>query len=251
MSLLSVVRDVCAVVGVIQPTTVFGAINTNRTMAEMLACANEMAQRTAYDNREWREFKTSATFTGDGVTEAFNLPANYLRMLLTTNVWRSTSAVYPMRFISDFDEWQQRRALAYTDPFGEWTLVGNQMLIQPIMQGPITGPPAVAATTAKFTYLDKNCIALNAGGFGDTFQNDADTYRLPERLLKLGMIYDWKMKKGSPYGEDLSTYSDAIAMLMGTNKPMPILSVGQPIGGSTAYPFPTPTSSSWQWPFHP
>ena len=31
------------------------------------------------------------TYTGDGVTTAFDLPANYKRMLLTSNVWRRQS----------------------------------------------------------------------------------------------------------------------------------------------------------------
>jgi DNA-binding IclR family transcriptional regulator len=53
MTLLSVVKDVCAVVGVLVPTSVFSNITTNRTMQEMLALANEMAQRIAYDTRDW------------------------------------------------------------------------------------------------------------------------------------------------------------------------------------------------------
>ena len=47
MTLLTVVKDVCATVGVQVPSTVFGGIANNRTMQEMLALANEMAQRIA------------------------------------------------------------------------------------------------------------------------------------------------------------------------------------------------------------
>src|SRR5580765_887087 len=92
MTLLSVVKDVCAVVGVSLPTSVTTNITANRTMQEMLALANEMAQRIAYDTREWTKFKKTCVFTGDGIKTAFDLPANYKRMLLTSNVWRSTSA---------------------------------------------------------------------------------------------------------------------------------------------------------------
>ena len=35
------------------PSAVVPAIDADRTMQEMLACANEMAQRIAYDTREW------------------------------------------------------------------------------------------------------------------------------------------------------------------------------------------------------
>ena len=60
MSLLTVVRDVCTSVGVTIPTSVFASIAGNRTMAEMLALANEMAQRIAYDTREWQHAQADA-----------------------------------------------------------------------------------------------------------------------------------------------------------------------------------------------
>lgn len=232
MTLLSVVKDVCAATGVAVPTAVFSAINSNRTMQEMLSLANEMAQRTAYDMREWRQLKASQTYAGDGVTTAYNLPANYKRMLTTSNVWRSTSALQPMRFISDTDEWYQRRRLNRADAWGEWTLQGNQMLLDAVMA------PGVTAT---YAYLDKNCINLTSGGAGDAFMQDSDSYRLDERLLKLGMIWQWKALKGSPYAEDMGTWSDAIAMAMGTDKPMPIIIDRRPwsvFPRNVAYPWP-------------
>ena len=53
MTLLTVVKDVCAAVGVTMPSSVFTNITGNRTMQEMVSLANEMAQRIAYDNRDW------------------------------------------------------------------------------------------------------------------------------------------------------------------------------------------------------
>ena len=82
--------------------------------------ANEMAQRIAYDTRDWTVLRKTATFTGDGVTTAFDLAANYKRMLLTSNVWRSTSTQKPMRFVPDTDEWVQRR-VSECHRWGEWT----------------------------------------------------------------------------------------------------------------------------------
>jgi hypothetical protein len=217
MSLLTVVRDVCAVVGVAAPSSGFAALGSNRTMFEMLACANEMAQRIAADTRDWTMLRVSMTLIGDGVTTAFNLPANYRRMLLNSNVWLSTSTQQPMRFFSDTDEWVQRRAAGENDAWGEWTMYGGQIHIWPAMS---------ASTTARFIYLDRNPIALTSGGYGEEFMADTDVFRLDQRLLKLGMIYDWKMKKGSPYAEDMGTYSDAIATAMGHDKPSPII-IGQ------------------------
>jgi hypothetical protein len=232
--LLTIVQQVCAVVGVAIPASVFNAINANRTMQEMLQLANEMAQRIAYDDREWTLLRKQQVYYGDGVTTAFYLPADYQRMLLTSNVWRSEQTQTPMRFIPDFDEWMQRRAQNYSDSRGEWTLTGGQMHIHPVLGNGVT---------ARYGYLDKNCVALAGGGLSDHFLNDADTFRLNARLLKLGMIWQWKAQKGSPYAEDLGTYGDCFAMLMGYDSPSPIIIGRNPISfnARVAYPWPVPT----------
>ena len=234
MTLLSVVRDVCANVGVLVPQTVFTSIAGNRTMQEMVALANEMAQRIAYDVRDWTQLRATATLPGDDTTVGFNLPADYKRMLLTANVWRTTSALTPMRFIPDTDEWLNRRALNYNDAWGEWTMLGGQMLLWPAM---------ATGTSAYFAYLHKNCVALASGGFGSAFLADGDSFALDERLLKLGMIWQWKANKGTQYGEDLATYGDALSFISAHDSPAPILIGRKPMSAHVraAYPFGTPT----------
>lgn len=234
MSLLSVVKDFCSVVGVLVPTSVFANITGNRTMQEVLSLANEMAERIAYDTREWTRLKKFCTFTGDGIKSSFPLPDNYKRMLLTAQVWRS-SQIPPMLFIPDTDEWLQRRTQNKTDARGEWTMLGGEMHVQPVLS---------VGQTATFAYLDKNCISLNAGGTGDVFMNDLDIFLLGDRLLKLGMIWQWKAYKGSPYSEDMGTYGDALVMAMGSDQPAPVIVDRSPISASArvAYPWPVPTS---------
>jgi hypothetical protein len=242
MTLLAVVRDVCMAVGVTAPSSVFSGITGNRTMQEMLSLANEMAQRIAYDFRDWTKFRKTASLVGDGHfvgsvwtgAMAFNLPADYKRMLLTSNVWRSTSAQAPMMFIPDADEWLNRRALSWYDqPYGEWTMIGGQMLIAPIMG---------VGTNATFAYMHKNCITLAAGGVASEFLADTDSFALDERLLKLGMIWQWKAGKGGAYAEDLSTYGDALNFIAGRDAPAPII-VGRrpmPAAVQASYPYPMP-----------
>lgn len=219
MTLLAVTRDVCATVGVLLPQSVFSGITGNRTMQEMLSLANEMAQRIAYDNRDWTRLKKTVTYPGDGVTTAFDLPADYQRMLLTSNVWRSTSTQTPMRFIPDADEWLNRRISEASDnAWGEWTMMGGQIHIFPVLSGD---------QSAYFAYLNKNCIALSSGGFGDAFMSDNDSFALDERVLKLGMIWQWKASKGGSYAEDMGTFDDALSYAMGHDSPSPII-IGRP-----------------------
>jgi hypothetical protein len=234
VTILSVVKDVCATVGVTMPQSVFSGITGNRTMQEMLSLANEMAQRIAYDTRDWTKLRKTQTLVGNGVATGFDLPVDYKRMLLTANVWRSTSAQCPMTFIPDTDQWLNRRALAWVDqPWGEWTMLGGQMLIAPTMS---------AGTTAYFAYLHKNCVTLASGGIGDSFQADGDSFALDERLLKLGMIWQWKANKGAAYAEDMGTYGDALNSIAGRDQPAPIIIGRRPMAAvvQASYPFRMP-----------
>jgi len=232
MTLLSVTRDVCAAVGVLVPTSVFSNITGNRTMAEMLSLANEMAQRIAYDTRDWVKLRKTTTMVGDGTTTGFNLPADFQRMLLTSNVWLSSSTLSPARFVPDTDEWLNRRTRNYSDATGEWTILGNQMLLASAMG---------SGVTAYFAYLHKNCITLATGGVGDSFLADGDSFTLGDRILKLGMIWQWKAQKGSPYQEDLNTYADALTYLMGHDSPAPIILGRSPISSSARTAIPSQT----------
>ena len=231
MTILAVVKDVCAMVGVEVPTSIFSGIATNRTMQEMLAHANEMAQRMASDTKtDWTALKTFATFNGDGVTTAFTLPPDYRRLPIMSNVWVSNWGASPARFVPNSDEWLKRRLENATAGGTEWTIIGGKMHIFPAM---------AADVTASFVYVTRNCVALASGGFGETFMTDDDRYVLDERLLKLNMIWGWKANKGSPYAEDMGTYTDALSMATGYDSPAPII-VGNFVGGRIAYSGPVP-----------
>jgi hypothetical protein len=302
MTLLTVVQDVCAAVGVERPMSVFSNINYNRTMTEMLALANEMAQRIAYDSREWGVLKNYAAFDRSmgidfgspsnpsvPVQVNFPLPADFKRLLLASNVYRTSVPSLPLRFIPDYDQWLQRRLCGYFDNRGEWIVVSPTILavapppsdlrtlpawqnntsytvasrVKDVSDGTfwtckVIHVSAAADTFANdraahltywqeifqdriiFYYLSKNCIALAGGGVGDSFINDSDNFRIDERVLKLGMIWQWKANKGSPYAEDLGTYNDALATVSGADSPAPIIVGRLPISAAArvGYPFP-------------
>jgi len=181
MTLLSVVKDVCLAVGVAVPQSVFSNITSNRTMQEMLSVANEMAQRIAYDARDWTKLTYAVQMSGDGVTQGLNLPANFKRMMLNTSVYRMSTPGYPMRFIADYNEWISRNIGGKPiSPNGEWIIVGENIYTNPII---------AVGDSIHYSYIDKNCVALSSGGYSDNFLNDLDTFRIDERLLKLAMIY--------------------------------------------------------------
>ena len=107
--------------------------------------------------REWRALKAIYTVMGDGVSDRFALPANFKRMLLSSQVHPSWAPRTPLQFIPDADEWLMRRMNNETFSWGEWTLIGNDMLIYPILP---------VGARVSFVYLDKNCVKLSSGGNG-------------------------------------------------------------------------------------
>lgn len=159
MTILSVVQQVSSVIGVMRPQALFPNAGSDRTARELADLAIEMAQRIAYDTRDWAKLKTTAMFTGNGGAN-FPMPANYQRMLLTSNVWRSTSATQPMRFIPDADEWLQRRLRGYNSAWGEWIILADGMHIWPIMPLPQASVPMVPPWVYNHSYR-VNDLALD------------------------------------------------------------------------------------------
>jgi len=250
MTVQSVVREVCAVVGVRPPSgSVFLSPYVDRTAWEFVQLTNEMAQRIAYDTRDWTTLRQLCTIGFNGEIN-HPLPADYHRMLLTSQVWRSTNTTAPMTFVPDADDWLRGELQGRTIPVGEWTIFNNEIHIRPMLAASSAGPPVVPAEMAKFYYLRNTCVILTSGGFGTQFLNDADTFVLPERLLKLGMIWQWKANKGASYAEDLANYEDALSRIAGNDKPAPIIVGRYPISSDAtiAYWGPTPAGATFVGP---
>ena len=81
-------------------------------------------------------------------------------------------------------------------------------------------------------------MKLSSGGVNDVFQNDDDSFALDERVFKLGMIWQWKAQKGSPYAEDMGTYGDALTYAMGHDSPGPIIIGRRPLSANARYAYP-------------
>ena len=73
-----------------------------------------------------------------------------------------------------------------------------------------------------FAYLDKNCVVLAAAA-SPTLRGRRR--QLPARRAPTEARHDLAVEgqKGSPYAEDMGTYSDALMLAMGHDKPAPIM----------------------------
>lgn len=228
MAILDVIQDACTVIGLTVPTAVFS--QSDRELVELKSLANEMAQRIAFDGRDWTKLKVLGTLTGDGTAQSFDLPGDYKRMLKKAALWPSASPYAPFTHYPDSDQWLGITVQNFQNLVGAWTMIGEQVLIKPAI-------PNLA--TAQFYYLTNKIIRDKDGVAKVSFTADDDVFRLDERVLKLGMIWQWKANKGRAYAEDMATYEDALAVSAGADKGSNILAVGRrrsSIDANIAYP---------------
>lgn len=216
MTILSTIQQACSVLGLPIPTGVLSS--TQREHIELRDLANEMAQRIAFDGHDWTLFKSLATLTGNGVDGSFPFPSDYKRMLKKARLWPSSSPYSTLTHYPDTDTWLGMQVQNFRPTIGGWTIIGDRIFID---------PPLQTLSTVKFYYLTDRIVTASNGTTKTNFTSDTDTFRLNERVLRLGIIWQWRANKGLPYAEDLSTYEDALSMLQGSDKGSNILTIGQ------------------------
>lgn len=229
MTVLTAIQRASTVLGLTVPAAVF--TSTEREHVELQDAANEVAETMAR-HYDWQRLKTIATLTGDGVTEDFSLPTDYGRQLLKATLWVTSRPFYPLEHVPDSDMWLGIITSDIQVSLGQWTVYGDQIHIRPAM---------ATGDEAKFFYITKNIVDPASGADKPLFTLDTDAFLLDERVLRLGIIWQWKASKGLPYAEDMVNYEIALAEAVGRDKGSKIITVGvqRMRGGMNAdYAFP-------------
>ena len=224
MTVLSVVQDVSRQLRLAVPTVLFAG--TDQFSKTMQALVNESATAIAKAH-DWRKFTTLKTQAGDGSTTSFSLPNDYDRMPVKAQIFL-TSTTRPMAKIDDLDVWQENRLQSISNPGGEWMILSGSLQIYPAMS---------ASDSAKY-YYQTNLIVTSASD-ATTFTVDTDTFKLPERLLKLDLIWRFLAGIGMDYTEDMRNSEIALSQEIARDKGSRIIKVGMarmPSDVELAYP---------------
>jgi hypothetical protein len=214
MTILSAIQNVSASISIASPEAVFSS--TEREHFELQVLANQCASYIAKDH-EWQILKSLATLTGDGVLTAFSFPADYDRMLKKAELWSNQNA-RPLGHITDTDRWLELEIRQFGFVSGLWSIFGDQINIKP---APVSGE------LVKFYYMSNSWARPETGMDKVAFTLDADSFRLPEHLLELCIIWMWKAKKKLPYAQEKDDYEDAKEKLIVADKGSRLLRIGQ------------------------
>jgi len=192
MSLLSLVQDACALVGIDVPTSVLSSTDPTYTQFGYLAQfeGDELSREF-----KWREQKVAGDFTGDGTTTIWALPDDFDRF--TTEMRRESSVLLGLDGPVSDDEFLDANVRNWNPTIPYFRL----------FNGNIETVPAVAdGQQIRFEYVSSYWITDSMGTAKARFTADSDLSLLPERLVTLGLVWRWKRAKGLDYAEEFRTY---------------------------------------------
>lgn len=206
MTILSVVQNACLAVGVDVPDAVM--TNQDREVLEMVRIANDTAAYIRDVEYDWQALQKIHTLTGDGVTEAWDLPEDYARMNTKSTLWSSRWS-WGFEHVTSTDDWLEMIATGFIPVSGQWSIFGGQMHILPVLTD---------TETAQFVYITNLIVKQQGGALVDTFGADTDTCRLSERMLELGIIWKWKAQKKLPSDDEENDFNRALYTAMNNDK---------------------------------
>lgn len=233
MTILSVAQDASPKLGISRPSQLVA--DTGSTSVELQVAIKETARLIA-DRYDWEVYKATGTLTGDGAATTFAKPTDYMRMLKDGGLWPSVSPGTPLTHILDDGLWRQYVEQDFVPAYGIWRIYGGQFEV--LMGG--SSSPLGLADTVTFDYITNKLFANNGGTAQATITADTDTFRLDERLLRLGLIYRWKEDKGRPFAADMDRFEDALMVAIASNKGPKVLRMGGKRLSADTVAFPWP-----------
>lgn len=183
-----------------RPTAFFGA--TALFELEITDLVNEVARDVAASH-DWQALTKVNSFTGNGSTADFAMPQDYERMLLKSDVQDLLTSTWGYQHVTDINDFMYRKAHGFGGVPGGWIIYGGSVKFWP---APLSG------ASASFPYISKN-FAIDAGSSvaKPQFDNDADEWLLPERLLTLGLVWRWRENKKLDFTGDQEAFIKAIS----------------------------------------
>jgi len=211
----------------VRPTVFFSS--TNALEGDLAELVNAVA-KDIIKSHDWRVLTKLCTLTGDGMSEAFNLPDDYDRMQKGSSLQSASTPLYRYQPCVDPDEWLTLKMRHGVSLPGKWIKFGGQIHIMP--------QPALGQEV-KFFY-QSNDYSVDEGGVAKArFDRDNDSFVLDEGLLTLGLVWRYRQQKRLDFTDDQALFEKAFNELAGGDKGARVFAEGRsPLrsNASTAFP---------------
>lgn len=187
-----------------QRATIFFEANGLLEM-ELCDLVNEVAMDIC-QYQDWQRLTKIHIITGDGATELFDLPSDYNRQLLNSDMQDLQSWAWGYEHITDINDFMYQRERGEILTPGAWIIYGGQMHFTPAPTG-----------NASFPYISQNYAYDSASlTYKDQFNQDSDEFiltsdnRQNERLLTLGLVWKWREMKKLDFSGDQEAFALAL-----------------------------------------
>ena len=221
MSLLTMIQNVCDLLGLARPSTV--ATSSDQTVRQLFALAKEEGHdlQSAWD---WQALQVQISFTTVATSQQTSLSFSDYDRWVPNTFWNQTTR-RPLLGPVTPQVWQALQAQpAFASIYLMWRIRQSAFYIYPV-------PPA--GQTIAGEYISTQW-AKTAGGSGLTeWTNDTDTSYLDEQLMALGIRWRFKAAKGLSYTEDFQTYERNKSQMMSRDKSNSAIA----IAGMSNYPW--------------
>lgn len=217
MSLLSIVQSHCKINGLNVPDAVVGSQDT--TVIQLHELLNSVVEQIT-DQSKFQGFTKEATFTlvageDQGAIETL-ADEGFLWMLPGTFYNRTRN----LKIDGPFNEvqWQRRKAQNIGGTYYGFRLRNNHLYINP-------APASGGLDSVAFEYASSYGVVDNAGIAKAAFTVDTDTFILPEKILKKGLMWRWKYQKGLGYQLEEQEFWDMLNNAIARDKAAPALNL--------------------------
>jgi hypothetical protein len=151
---------------------------------------------------EWSGLYTSDTIAG--AVSSHTLPSDFQEMGEKGSIYlnKTEGTFTPLRPIVDPAMWD----FAVQHPSSQFYYM--------IRGGAVAFSDALDADGAKMTYVSKNWVT----GDKSAVTANADTFLLPERLIRLGALWRWLREKGQPYDDHMAEFEADLVQEVKANR---------------------------------
>lgn len=232
MSLLTIISGACQELSIQEPTAVITASDL-QTKQLLALCRKEC--RDLLRRFDWQALTKEASFTtvaAETQTTLSTVASDFYRIVDGT-MWNRTQ-FWSVGGPLNNQDWQQKKAAAAAVGVRNYFRIrGDSVLFFPV---------PTAGESIYFEYISSKWCQSSGGTPQADWAADADTALLDEEIIRLGVVWRWKMAKGLDYGEDFKTYEMALDEIFGPDGGRPVVDMTGPSDESFAVNVP---EGSW------